>query len=380
MHLSETPGVVNGVGTGQTATFDVTFTGDGRPHRFDLQFVRQGTDVVLGSIPVVLGTPIVGDGYEYGELEDGEIDDTVNFGNQIDPAAAPNVAPSFVKGTDILVLQDSGSQTIPNWGTNIIPGPPSEASQVVDFIVTNDTNALFSVQPSISPDGTLSFTPTAGAFGTATVTVQLHDDAGTVNGGVDTSATDVHHHDPGHRATINHKQLPVRDASGRGDRFQRGCRRQLVGIVSADRELDNGLPVTPQSFSYDSLLHRATATFNPAVMSNANYRLTIPAGTLPGQSSLHQFDFFILAGDANRDGKVDVTDLGVLATNWQQSPRTFSRGDFNYDGAVDVSDLGILATNWQMTLGAPAQAAGAAAPLSRPPSRGFVHPSVQPNF
>src|SRR6185369_10836409 len=57
VQISSTPGVVNGVGAGQTATFDVTFVGDGRPHRFDLQFVRQGTDVVLGSIPVAIGTP-----------------------------------------------------------------------------------------------------------------------------------------------------------------------------------------------------------------------------------------------------------------------------------------------------------------------------------
>jgi hypothetical protein len=44
------------------------------------------------------------------------------------------------------------------------------------------------VQPSISPAGTLTFKPAAGAFGSATVTVQLQDDAGTINGGVDTSA------------------------------------------------------------------------------------------------------------------------------------------------------------------------------------------------
>jgi hypothetical protein len=52
------------------------------------------------------------------------------------------------------------------------------------------------------------------------------------------------------------------------------------------------------------------------------------------------------SGDANLDGKVDVTDLGALATNWQTSS-VWSGGDFNYDAFVDVSDLGVLATNWQ---------------------------------
>ncbi len=47
-------GVVSGVGAGETAVFDVKFTSDGQAHSFDLQFVRAGTNVLLGSIPVTL--------------------------------------------------------------------------------------------------------------------------------------------------------------------------------------------------------------------------------------------------------------------------------------------------------------------------------------
>ena len=77
----------------------------------------------------------------------------------------------------------------------------------------------------------------------------------------------------------------------------------------------------------------------------------------------HVLDFFVLAGDANHDRKVDVADLGILASNWQQSPRTFAQGDFDYNGTVDVSDLGILASNWQQNLAPPA------APLSLSPRK-----------
>jgi hypothetical protein len=59
---------------------------------------------------------------------------------------------------------------------------------------------------------------------------------------------------------------------------------------------------------------------------------------------------FTFGGDANLDGKVDVTDLGALATNWQTS-NVWAGGDFNYDGFVDVTDLGALATNWQAGVG-----------------------------
>jgi hypothetical protein len=69
--------------------------------------------------------------------------------------------------------------------------------------------------------------------------------------------------------------------------------------------------------------------------------------SVDGSSVLLKYTF---GGDANLDGQVDVTDLGALATNWQQSG-VWTGGDFNYDGLVDVSDLGILATNWEAGVG-----------------------------
>ncbi|MBB5639363.1 putative repeat protein (TIGR01451 family)/gliding motility-associated-like protein [Pedobacter cryoconitis] len=99
-----------------------------------------------------------------------------------------NDAPSFVKGADQVLLQYSGAQTISGWATSISAGPADEAAQKLNFILTNTNNALFTAQPAIAPDGTLTFTPAFGATGTATVTVILHDDGGTANGGTDQSA------------------------------------------------------------------------------------------------------------------------------------------------------------------------------------------------
>jgi hypothetical protein len=101
---------------------------------------------------------------------------------------AVNDAPSFTKGADQTVLEDSGPHTVTGWATAISPGPADESSQTVSFTVTNDNNALFSAQPAVDASGNLTFTTAADAFGTATVTVTAHDDGGTANGGVDTSA------------------------------------------------------------------------------------------------------------------------------------------------------------------------------------------------
>jgi hypothetical protein len=100
---------------------------------------------------------------------------------------AVNDAPTFTAGPAVSVLQGSGAQTFAGWATAISAGP-NEVSQTVTFLVTNGNNALFSVQPAISPSGTLTFTPAANAIGTATITVRLQDNGGTLNGGVDTSA------------------------------------------------------------------------------------------------------------------------------------------------------------------------------------------------
>jgi hypothetical protein len=104
-----------------------------------------------------------------------------------DTVAPVNVAPSFTKGTNQTVLEDCGSQTVSEWATSMSAGPADEAGQTLDFVVTNDNNALFSVQPTVAANGTLTYMPATNGNGMATVTVSLHDNGGTVDGGVNTS-------------------------------------------------------------------------------------------------------------------------------------------------------------------------------------------------
>jgi hypothetical protein len=116
------------------------------------------------------------------------------------------------------------------------------------------------------------------------------------------------------------------------------------------------------SLSYSSSTNIASFGYTAGILPDGSYRATLMSAgiTTPQGASMaadYSFDFFVLAGDANHDRNVDVTDLGFLATNWQGTGKTFSQGDFNYDGVVDVSDLGILATQWQQSLPPPATAA-----------------------
>jgi predicted outer membrane repeat protein len=148
----------------------------------------------------------------------------------------------------------------------------------------------------------------------------------------------------------------------------------LSSLSSSDLVLvnrDTGVPIncgTASVVSYDAVTRAATWQFL-SILPDGNYRATLPAMNVldtTGSPILTVdlvFDFFILAGDANRDRVVDIRDLSILAANWQGSGKVFSQGDFNYDGKVDAKDLGILSLRWQQNLPAPA---APAQPVSQP--------------
>jgi hypothetical protein len=62
--------------------------------------------------------------------------------------------------------------------------------------------------------------------------------------------------------------------------------------------------------------------------------------------------FFALAGDANRDRSVNITDFSILASRFNQAG-TFTQGDFNYNGMTEIVDFSILASKFNSTLPAP---------------------------
>src|SRR5215218_4760307 len=102
---------------------------------------------------------------------------------------AVNDAPSFTKGPDQTKDEDPGAQSITDWATAISAGP-NEPGQQLSFEVTNDNNGLFAAggQPSVAPNGTLTYTPAADENGSAIVTIKAKDSGGTANDGQDESA------------------------------------------------------------------------------------------------------------------------------------------------------------------------------------------------
>ena len=76
---------------------------------------------------------------------------------------------------------------------------------------------------------------------------------------------------------------------------------------------------------------------------NLYYRTLIyNGGQLFNGSVQHVNDVWLL-GDANSDGVVDVTDLGMVGGSWHTSAIL---PDVNHDGRVDIADLALVGANW----------------------------------
>jgi CSLREA domain-containing protein len=216
---------------------------------------------------------------------------------------AVNDVPSFTKGPDQSATS-AVAQTVPNWATNISAGPPDEAAQTLTFLVSNNNNAIFSVQPSISPSGTLTYTPAYGFDGVATVTVRLMDNGGTALGGVDTSAAQTF--------TITVHALnnaPTLDALSNLN-LNEDAPLQTVNLA--------GITAGPSFESSQSLTITATSN-NTALIPNPSVTYTSPNTT--GSIS------FTPLPDANGSALITVTvkdDGGTLNGGVDTFVRTFT--------------------------------------------------------
>lgn len=102
---------------------------------------------------------------------------------------AVNDAPTFTIGSSHTSPAGGGLQTVPNFATNISPGPPNEAGQTLTFEIVNNTNpSMFKTLPSIAPNGTLTYELADNRLEVAQITVRLKDNGGTIRGGSDTSS------------------------------------------------------------------------------------------------------------------------------------------------------------------------------------------------
>ncbi|MFT3785567.1 MAG: Ig-like domain-containing protein [Tepidisphaeraceae bacterium] len=129
--------------------------------------------------------------------------------------------------------------------------------------------------------------------------------------------------------------------------------------------LTTGQTLAPVSFS--QLDGNQLSFAFAGTLPDGNYNWTIATGAIAdtyGNTTEGPIsdNFYVLAGDSNRDRTVNFADLLTLAANYGQSNMAFTQGDFDYNGSVGFSDLLILAARYNTSV--PAAAIDLAAPAS----------------
>lgn len=283
--------------------------GDG----LDFAIVQQAQNGILGGIASVSNTAATinyqpnadfsgADQFTFSVNDDDGNHDTSAVLLSILPVNDP---PGFTRGMNITVLEDVGQQLFLHWASELSAGPSDEIAQILTFnIISNNNTQLFSESPSLDNEGTLTFTANENTSGIATLLLNLQDNGGTANGGVDTSVVDA----------LLITVLPVNDVPS----FQKGndivlpTTSTLQTFANWATEIKAG-PTDEQaqllSFVIESIDN--TALFEEAPQITADGTLTFkPAPNAVGTAIIN---VRLKDDNGTENGGIDVSDIQTFS-------------------------------------------------------------------
>ena len=341
-------GISRGVGDASAQTISITATSNstsivGNPtvtyvseNTTGSLAVTPATNANTSSGPVTITVTVTDNG---GTLFNGV--DTKQTTFQVNITAV-NDEPSFTKGSDLTVMQNSSAYS-QAWATNLSKGGGSdEASQVLTFTVTNDANGLFSSQPAINSSGVLSFTPATNQTGTATVSIVLSDNGGTANSGDDTYATQTF--------TITIAQVnqePVIDNIGNVTILE-DASQQTVNLTGIRSNGNNLAWETNQTLTVTATSSNTTIIPNPTV----TYNSAATTGSIAFTPNANQYGTVTISvtvtdngGTSNGGDDVITKTFTVTTTNVNDKPSYTAGGN-----QTVLEDAGAQSASWASSL------------------------------
>ena len=274
-------------------------------------------------------------------------------------ATPVNDTPDFTLAGNQTVASDAGAQTVAGFVTSVSNGGPDEASQTLTYNVTNDANALFAAQPTISGAGVLSYSPATGANGAATVSVTLSDDAGATSSPAKTfTITVTPPVDPAPRVT-SITRASTNPASSSPVQFSVGFSENVTGVDPGDFALVATGTVTGQSITSVTCLTLSSCTVTVAIADGAGtLRLDLVdndsirdsanqplGGAGAGNGSFTTGEAFTITIDGAGDN-TPPTVVSVVRANPSPSPGPTVQFTVTFSEAV----TGVGASDFQLTL------------------------------
>ena len=259
-----------------------------------------------------------------------------------------NDAPSFVTGGDESVLENSGAHSTSAWADGLDAGAANESGQTLTFTVSNNNNPLFAIQPALSAAGDLTYELTPGVNGAAAVTLQLTDNGGTENGGIDASPV----------STFTITVIAVFNVTGE-------LSFQGAFTVSATVAIGANVTLTPEGGEpvYATAAVSGDGTFAFVNVPLGAYRIAVAANGFLSveRASLSVASDVIMPAIQlrgglvnNSDSIVDGADVSLVMVSFGITTADRTDGapgnwvDINGDGAVSALDISITMSNLGM--------------------------------
>lgn len=203
-------------------------------------------------------------------------------------------APTINAISNLSINQNAGPQTVNLAG--ITSGPSNESVQTISVTATSDNAALIPNPVSVtyispSTTGLLSFTPVAGQFGVAHITVTVKDNGGTTNGGTDTTTRTF---------TVTVDGVPT--ANGQS--------------VTTNLSTPKAITLTGSDPENESLTYVVTANAAHGTLSGTAPNLTYTPNA--GYLGIDSFQFTVNDGrQSSNPATVNITILGAPTANSQ---------------------------------------------------------------
>jgi hypothetical protein len=217
-----------------------------------------------------------------------------------------NDAPTINTPSTLTINENAGQQTVN------LTGITAGGGETQTLTVTASSNNTALVNPSVtytSPNstGTLTFTPAAGTFGTATITVTVTDNGGTLNGGVSTTEVEF-------TVTVNQVNFPPTIDTPANLTINENAGQQTVNLtgittggggaltLTVTASSNNTALVNP-SVTYTSPNSTGTLTFTPAANSFGTATITVTAKDSEGSTSVQ---FTVTVNQVNLPPTIDT--------------------------------------------------------------------------
>ena len=187
----------------------------------------------------------------------------------------PNQEPSFTKGPDITLCENSGAYIATGWATDIDDG--DGGTQNVSFETISINPLMFDVQPQISATGTLTFTLKPNRSGNVQIYARIRDDGGTDNGGDDQSDPQFFN------VTINPEDNPDFIFSVSGSTITEICENdsRSIDLIVSGTSNQGTFTVSPSGIMTFNYVNPSSYNFTVNSTGTATITFTT-SGTCPG--------------------------------------------------------------------------------------------------